>query len=155
MMPPGRLCKSQARAGAPWAVAQRGCKGERFTLILNVIENAAVHAARPIAGGRGKDTGINKMFKAQGGGASQWKVLHEGWCHCCDALRGVGWGAYSPAVAQKATGFGDPKNEPSIINGKKGERKERGQIYLFGFFTGTSNPNKSVPLLRSYPFRRR
>lgn len=32
-----------------------------------------------------------------------------------DALRGLGGTAYSPAVAQKATGFGDPKNEPSII----------------------------------------
>jgi hypothetical protein len=29
------------------------------------FENAAVHAARPIAGGRGKDTGINEMFKAK------------------------------------------------------------------------------------------
>ncbi|CAN2970834.1 hypothetical protein METHPM2_170031 [Pseudomonas sp. PM2] len=31
-------------------------------------------------------------------------------------MRGLGGAAYSPAVAQKATGFGDPKNEPSIIN---------------------------------------
>ncbi|PKH17722.1 hypothetical protein PspCFBP13528_06995 [Pseudomonas sp. CFBP13528] len=27
------------------------------------FENAAVHAARPVAGGRGKDIEINKMFK--------------------------------------------------------------------------------------------
>jgi hypothetical protein len=40
----------------------------------------------------------------------QGLAWHEGWCHCCDALRGFGRGAYSPAVAQKATGFGDPKN---------------------------------------------
>ena len=112
MMPPGRLCKSQARAGAPWAVAQRGCKGERFTLILNVIENAAVHAARPIAGGRGKDTGINKMFKAQGGGASQWKVLHEEWCHCCDALRGFSWGLIARRSLKKRPGLATRRTSP-------------------------------------------
>jgi hypothetical protein len=31
------------------------------------FENAAVHAARPVAGGRGKDNGIYKMFKVLGG----------------------------------------------------------------------------------------
>ena len=30
---------------------------------LMSFENAAVHAARPVAGGRGKDPGINGMFK--------------------------------------------------------------------------------------------
>lgn len=50
---------------------------------------------------------------------NEWEDI-SGWGHSStgrhfDALRGFGGAAYSPAVAQKATGFGDPKNEPSII----------------------------------------
>jgi hypothetical protein len=55
-MPSARLRNTRAQPFAPHkAVAKKGIGGKRLTSILNVFENAAVHAARPRAGGRGKD----------------------------------------------------------------------------------------------------
>ena len=61
---PERPSETQARANAPQpVVAEKGIGRRGSHQSLMYFENAAVHAALPVAGGRGKDTGLNEMFK--------------------------------------------------------------------------------------------
>lgn len=59
-----------ARAGCAGATLrtakgsdEAGNRGERLTLILNAVENVAVHAAQPDGVGRGKDIGIYEKVR--------------------------------------------------------------------------------------------
>jgi len=93
------------------------------------FENAAVHAARPVAGGRGKDPGLREMVPFAVGnfpklprvclisvsrrrnalGMVGLGIGESGLSQGVGALRGFGWGAYSPARRPtRAIGFGDP-----------------------------------------------